>query len=59
MEGWTRFSSLPVSAEATVVAPGVRGRWELEGVDEDEDQHRVNHHSYPESPEQGTPSLVV
>lgn len=27
---------LPVGAEAAVVAPGVRGRWELEGVDQNE-----------------------
>lgn len=32
-------SSLPVGAEAAVVAPGVRGGRELEGVDQDEDQH--------------------
>lgn len=31
--------TVPVSAESTVVTPGVRGGWELKGVDQDEDQH--------------------
>lgn len=30
---------VPVSAESAIVAPGVRGRRELEGIDQDENQH--------------------
>lgn len=53
------YLCVPVSAESSVVAPGVGGRGKLEGVDQNENQHWINHHCYPETPEQGTPTLIV
>ena len=57
--GGERFACSLLFVHAGQALPEGRGGVELEGVDQDEDQHGVHHHRHPGVLESPPPPLVV
>lgn len=51
--------SSPLLVHAQHVGPELHRAFELEGVDQSEDQHGVHHHRHPEVLQDPSPPLVV